>query len=271
MKAEKTGMFLIGKAPNHIEQTDLLDYFLYVFEFSWNTPIFEERKENLPQYFTEMAKQHYPDYETFSLAKQWWLYILIGMHDIAKDQETHYGIATVEHIIKKLPVMSESLLERQVNEVQHAFYDEIPDLLLVRPLELENLQNSTIKHDNHLPFFIQNKERFIAIFEKHLRQKDINREYFERFTMTSRKRLRKFSSFWEGYYEIFINYFVTLYDFRMPLEMESKEEEFDLLEEMTIQFLVASVNTKPRIEDAVDDIMVILKEFVEQNGKWDSN
>jgi hypothetical protein len=270
MTLQKTGMRLIGKAPTHIDESDLLDYFLYVFEFSWNCPVFEEKKATLDEYFIERAKSFYPDYESFSLSKQWWLYILIAMKDVTEDQQLKYGITTVDYLISRLPVVSERMLEDQINEIQNAFYDEIPDVMLVRPMELEVLENSTIQHDMHLPFFIENKEHFVKVFEKHLRQKDIDKEYFERFTMTNTKRLRKFSTFWEGYYEIFINYFISLYDFRMPQEMESIEEEYDLLEELVTLFLVASIINKPKIEEVVDEITEILKDFVAQNGKWDS-
>lgn len=270
MSVEKSGMRLIGKAPTHIEKNELLDYFLYVFEFSWNSPVFDEKKGILDKHFMETAKSFYPEYESFSLAKQWWLYVLIAMKEITEDEQLKYGIATVDYLLSRLGVLSENTLESQINEVQHAFYDEIPDVLLVRPLELEVLENSTIEHDVHLPFFVKNKDRFVHVFEKHLRQKDIDKEYFERFTMTNTKRLRKFSTFWEGYYEIFINYFVSLYDFRMPQEMDSIEEEYDLLEELVILFLVASVINKPKIEEVVDELTEILKEFVAQTGKWDS-
>lgn len=270
MTEQKSGMRLIGKAPAHVDKSDLLDYFLYVFEFSWSSVVFEEMKSSLGNFFADKAKEWYPGYESFSLERQWWLYTLIAMHEITKHEQLKFGEMTVEFLLSRLSDMPESLLEAQVNEVQHSFYDEVPDVLLVRPLEIEKLHNSTIDHDLYLPFFIVNKDRFVKVFEKHLRQKDMNKEYMERFTFTSKRHSRKFSTYWEGYYEMFINYFIALYDFRMPEEMESMEEEYDLLQELLILFFVGSVQSKPKIEDVVDELMEIMKDFVAQNGKWDS-
>jgi len=270
MELQRSGMKLIGQAPTHISQDLLLDYFLYTFEFSWNSPIFEEKKSKLDVEFKKKAQTLFPEYESFSVARQWWLYVLIAFQEITEHQELEYGKFTVSHILKRFPVLSETSLERQINEMQHAFYDEIPDILLVRPLELKVLKNSTVEHDLNLPFFIENKDRFLKILGKHLNQKDINKEYIERFVLTNKKRLRQFSTFWNGYYEIFINYLLSMYDFKMPEEMEDKEEEVELMQELVILFLVASVTNKAKIEDLSDEWTELLREFVDQNRKWDS-
>lgn len=262
----KPTLKLIGKAPTHIESEQLLDYFLYVFEFSWSSLVFDEKKDALVEFFTEQAKVWHPNYEEHSIEKRWWLYVLLALNEITEDQKVEYGKLTVQNLIKKLPTLSGDLLEKQVNEIQHAFYDEIPDILTVRPLELRTLENTTLEHDRYLPFFVDNKDHFVNLFKKHLRQKDISKEYFERFIMSSRKRLRQFSTYWDGYYEIFITYFISLYDFRMPQEIEDKEEEYDLLLEMVILFLVASVMDKPKIEDLADEMTEKLKELVDE--KW---
>lgn len=266
MTTKKSGMRLIGKAPTHIEKEDLLDYFLYAFEFSWNSPIFEDRKSKLDEVFKNKAESLFPDYESFSVERTWWLYVLIGLQEITYHQELEFGKETVDYLLKRFTALSEEALEQQINEIQHAFYDEIPDILLVRPLELKALQNSTIEHDKYLPFFIENHERMVKVIQKHLNQKDIDKDYFERFTMTNKKRLRKFSSFWNGYYEIFTNYFLSIYNFQMPLEPQEIEEELELIEEMIILFLVASVVNKPKIEPLAYDLTEILREFVEDFG-----
>lgn len=267
---KKRELQIIGKAPMDIEKESILSYFLHVFEFTWSTLAYENKRENLNAYFSEQANLLKPNHATLSAKKEWWLYILITFRDVALYNSLDYAVGTVENMIKRIDFMSEELLERQVNELQNAFYHEVPDILLMRPLEMERLSCSIAEADHFLLFFLQNKEKFVSILEKMLRQKDIKKDYYEEFMRTGKKINKEYSSFWNGYYEIFIHYFISLYDFFMPFQTESFEEERDSVEKMILSFFTTSVATKEKIEDVSDEFLLILEKFIREDGNWDS-
>lgn len=256
-------VLLIGKAPTHIEREDLLDYFLYVFEFSWNNVAHESKKEKLKEHFQTESLKYVADIDALTNAKLWWLYVLIALKDIAEEEEIEFGKETVLYFIHKLEKLTESQLEEYANEIQHGFYYELPEALVIRPLALVELGNKTAEKDPYLQFFFERKETIIKTLTKHLRQKDVDNAYFNSITLNNRKLTRKFSSFWDTYYEIFLNYFLSMYDFQMIQTELDESEEHDVLREMLFIFFVASIENKLKIEQLVDEFFDIMVDVLE--------
>lgn len=259
----------LGEAPEKVEKEDLLDYFLYVFEFSWTMDVYKDKKDHIKDFFTNTANQLFPQFHEFPVSKMWWSYALIAMREMTEYEGMVFGNKTVNYLIKKIPMYSNKLLTRQINELQLAFYHQVPEHLLIRPLECPNLDCDFEMYNVHYPFFLQNKKTLIKIFEKNLRQKDVDKHYLSRFSKESMKRLRQFSTFWNGYYELFVLYFVYLYHYQMMQAEYMDEKDFreeELVEEMVILFLTSSISSQERVEKTALEITEFLKDnFLKKN------
>jgi len=264
-------VLLVGKTPTHIEREDLLDYFLYVFEFSWNNVAHESKKSQLRKHFETESIKFVSDIHALPKEKLWWLYVLIALKDIAETDEVEYGKATILHFLNKIEKLSEEQLVEYANEIQHGFYYELPESLVIRPLELVALGNKMAEEDPYLKFFFEKKEEMIKALTKHLRQKDVDSGYFNNITLNDRKLTRKFSSFWDTYYEIFLNYFLSMYDFQMIQTEIDESEEHDVLREMLFIFFIASIENKLKIEPLIDDFFDIMVDILEVGWEEDED
>lgn len=256
---------LLGKAPTHVPEEELISYFLYAFEFAWNSPAFETRKNQLAPYFIQEAQSLVPAYDQLSLSKKWWLYVMIALRDITHDNDIKFGKETILYVIRQIERLSEEELELYVNDMQNAFYEEVPDILVIRPLELERLQNSILDEDPYLGFFLEQKEPILKVMKKYLKQKDVDKEYINHLTLNDKTILAKYTDFWNVYFEIFTNFFLSMYDFQMPYEKEDGVEEKDVVEEMIMIFFIASVNSKTKIEELTSELLEVILPIMEKS------
>jgi len=256
---------MLGKAPSHIEKENLLSYFLYVFEFSWNNPFHSSKKEKLREYFAQEALR-YANVEKEQAEKLWWLYILIAMRDMSKHYGYFFGYETIKHILQKFPNLSEENLEMDCNDIHYALMDRGEFIFMPRPLELQALQSTFLKTDPLLSFLLAKKEVVVKVFLKRLRQKDIDSSFIQKLTLGDKSLIRQFSSFWNVYFELFVHVFLEIYMQQMENEEFHevvKKRKREVIKNIVLVFCIKSILTKERIEKVIHDVSEILLPIVD--------
>lgn len=257
----------LGSTPVHIKKEDLLDYFLYTFELTWNHDNHSNIRQMKEDYVRE-ARQFQPNYENLELGQLWWFIVLIGLREVAKKEELLYTQSTIEHLLKKAHVLSEDKLFRYANEIHIPLYRDIPDALLMRYVEMERLSSDSLEKDPYARFFLPRRKEIVRVFKKHLNQKDLKAEYVEEYFSSDLKRLRKFSNFWDAFFDLFVYYFVTLYEFK-AFDHPDDTVEFEVMDELLIAFLITALNEEEgkTMEALSEDLLDILYEFIEFRRK----
>lgn len=251
---------MLGKAPSHIKKEDLLSYFLYVFEFSWNNPFYSSKKEKLREYFAQETLR-YSNVEKEQVERLWWLYILIAMRDMSKYYGYFFGYETIKHILRRFPYLSKEDLEMDCNDVHYALMDREEIIFIPRPLELQALQSAFLKTDPLLGFLLKKKEEVIHAFSKHLRQKDIDSSFIQKVTLGDKRLIRQFSSFWNVYFELFIHGFLEFYIPQMEnksFREASTNKKKKIIENIIFAFFTHTILTEERIEKVANRVSEIL-------------
>lgn len=256
-----TPINFLGKAPNHILPNDLLDYFLYTFEFAWTAPGFDAYRSNIKTHFEVNLKDLMGKHAELTLGQQWWGLILIALKDFAIEREFSYASKTIDLLLSNLSQLKEPELEQYANEINSGIYDEILDSISIRPLELEILKSDAMNSDKMLKFFLENKDRFLKIFNKHLIQRDIDKDYLRQFLFNEKKVDNKFSSFWRVFFEIYVGYSMSVLQYSLNSSQAKKMTVKELINKTNLVFLLASVLSKGKIEDLTQDLENIMKEF----------
>lgn len=257
----------LGTLPTHIEKQDLLDFFLYAFELTW-----EEQKKGdekkMKAYYDEEAKKFQPNYENLEHGQLWWLFVLLGLRELTIKEEIHYAQSTIEHLLKKAHRLSENTLFRYANEIHLPLFRDFPNAIILRYVEAERLDSISVEQDPYTKFFLSKRKDIVRIFKKHLKQKDLKEDYVEEYISSDLKRLRKFSTFWDAYFDIFVYYFATLYEFK-TFEHEDDRVEYEIMDELLIALLMNSLQEEEgALVDALsEDLLDILYEFIDYRRK----
>lgn len=249
----------LGEAPKHIDESNLLDYFLYVFEFTWTAEAFQNKKENIKNYFEEKLNNLLKE-NKISKEVQWWALVLFALRDLTEHLRYYYAVETINMLLNKISNLTEKELEYYCNDINNALDDEMCDILAIRPVEIKNLSSDAMENDILLSFLINNKDEFVKIFKKHLIQRDIDMTYIKEFMIIEYKTLRKFSDFWNMYYEIFLGYFLSVSDYvddyiRKNIHRDANIEQMlqqinteQAIKKINLAFFIASIKNKPKID-----------------------
>ncbi|MBP1308664.1 hypothetical protein JOD82_001684 [Paenibacillus sp. 1182] len=251
--------YILGMAPKHIQKEDVLQYFLYAFELSWSMPMFIDQKDKMMSFFVQEVEKEFLSFEDLSIEQTWWLCVFIAMREINKYYSSEFAVQTLSQLIRRIQRIEEGSLCRYANIFQAIMLEEHPDVLAIRPLELHALSNVFAESDKLLQFFIENKTHIVCVIKKHLIQQDLNDVYLNSVLMKDRRVLRKFSNIWNSFYELFIHFFIAVYDYKLsPLHM-GEEELKNAIGDLVLIFLVNGVSNKRKIDELHDELSLIVQ------------
>jgi hypothetical protein len=259
--------YILGKAPLHVGKKDILPYFLYAYELTWSMPMFIEKKDSMISYLELEVKKEYLEINDLCLEKRWWLYVLIAMRDISIYHRIEFSVQTINHIIRNIFKISEKSLCNYINSIHSIMVEEIPDVLQIRPNEVKTLGNSLVDTDDSLQFFLEKKDIIIKVFKKHLIQRDLNKEYYDTIFMKDRRILRKFSDVWNAFFELFVHFFITVYDYKLSPKNMKLEKLEKAIEDLILVFVVSSIANKEKIDAFHIELSEIVKEISKVSSK----
>ncbi|MFF2531450.1 hypothetical protein ACFVS2_21320 [Brevibacillus sp. NPDC058079] len=255
--------YVLGQAPNHIEQTDILPYFVYAYELSWTLPMFIDKKDRMISYLQTEVENESIDIDKLSNEKRWWLYSLITMREIAKYHEVEFAQQTIQHVISRIQFIPQDYLLRYANIIQYVMLRELPDVLVIRPLEFQAVKSEIANTDESVQFILGKKDALIKVIKKHLIQRDLQKEYFDGMLMKDRSIMRKFSNMWNAYFEVFMHSFIATYDYSLSPENMNVEELDKAISDIVLIFLVTSIENKEKIDDLHVELYEIMKDIAE--------
>ncbi|MDF2879538.1 MAG: hypothetical protein K0R54_95 [Clostridiaceae bacterium] len=261
----------LGEAPKYKEEKDILNYFLYVFEFNWTLPAFEQYQANIREHFEFELNKILNTNKELSNEKQWWGLILIALRDISIEAEFHYAVEIINKIFKSIKITSEDSLKESANKINSALFSEIPDVLWIRPLELVALNSDALTNDNAMNYLLENTEAIKKIFTKNLTQKDVNMEYMNNLLINGKKFDLKYADFWSIYFEVFILYFISIYDFLQYSDKLNHKEQIEhiaeLLKKTNLVFFVASIKNKIKIDKVNNEVTELVVPFMQKDNE----
>ena len=252
--------YLIGKAPQHVEQEDLFNYFLYAYELTWRNmkdKTVEARREKIDA----VARNILLNYETMETDRQWWLFHLISYNQLLADTDFEYMKNTVNYLLGKFERIPTSLLEFYVNEIQFILYNDNILSLSARPTELQNLQSSLSETDHYLVHFLNYQETAVSIFKKYLTEEDCNEDFIRNVVILSPELTAKYSSYWDAVYEALTVFLLTLIDMFAPSELlEGLAEEE--VSQYYVTLMTSQLTNLTDNKDALEKIIVELLPIV---------
>lgn len=259
----------IGIAPTNIKEEDLMDYFLYIFEFVWSSPIFDEHRGDLGKYFEKHLAEITEKNVNLSFQKKWWALVLIALRDISDAEDFLFSIETINFILKSIQSLKEEELEEYANNINHTLYEQMPDVLAIRPLELDTLKSDAVKDDDVLMYLLGKEAQIVKIISKSLKQKDINIDYLCEVLLNNKKITSKFSTFWRAYYESFIGYSLSIFSILSDnIEtVRGQAQIVEALKQSNLMFFTSSIFEKEKAEKVNNEIFNVLKSFYEEKFK----
>ncbi|WPS85373.1 hypothetical protein SMD22_01725 (plasmid) [Brevibacillus halotolerans] len=257
--------FLLGQAPKHIEKADILPFFVYAYEFTWTLPMFIEKKDRMLTYLQEEIERESIDINDLSTERRWWLFVLIAMREIAKYHSAEFAMQTVQYVLSRIMHIPEQSLLHYANIIQSVMIREIPDVLIIRPLELQTVKSVFEYTDELVQFLLAKKNDFLKVIKKHLIQRDLQKEYLDGILIKDRNIMRKFSNMWNVYFEVFIQFFVSVYDYRLSPEKMGAEDLDKAINELILIFLIASVENKEKIDNLHSELHDIMRGIAERS------
>lgn len=253
--------FVLGKAPTHIAKEDLLSYFVYAYELSWTLPMFRSKKDKMMEFIEQEIKKESIDTDALSVEKQWWLFVFITFREMLTYHSAEFAFQTVQHLIRQMSSASEESLCLYANMVHSIMMKDLPDVLVVRPLEMKPIQTILAESDLSVVFFMDRHEAIVKVIRKHINQKDLKLSYFGELLMKDRSILRKFSNIYNVYFEVLMHFFISTYDYKMSPQEMTPEVLEKAISDLVLLFVAASVETKPKIEGLHKDLFEIVKEI----------
>lgn len=247
---ETKKLLFLGKTPTHIHQEQILDYFLYTFEFVWTAPTYGQYRENIRGHFKglidEVKSKHEPE---LTIGQEWWSLVLLALKDLAGAENFSYSTKTIQFLLDKITSLSDEELEEYANAINNIFYDEMPDVLSLRPLEIEELRSDASKNDKFLAYFLERRDRIQSIFEDMLVREDIEMMYMNELAVNEHGVNEQFTDFWNTYFEIFTGFSISM--FAMASQAPQKDKAFreQVLKEVNLVFLIASVKNNSKIDE----------------------
>ncbi|PLS19653.1 hypothetical protein CVD28_04350 [Bacillus sp. M6-12] len=239
----------LGETPTHIEQEKVLDYFLYTFEFIWTAPAYDIYKDSIPVHFKNLldelkARQEQP----LTLGQEWWALVLLALKDLAEAEKYAYPTETIQFILNRIHTLTDSELEDYCNSINNAFYDEMPDVLSIRPLEVQKVHSDAYQNDFVLAYFLDKKEAFLNVFQKHMKEKDIEKMYINQLTVNKKEINEQFTDFWNTYFEIYTGFSISMYDMVSQHPQKTLEYREQVLKEVNLVFLIASLKNNAKMD-----------------------
>ncbi|WCK56959.1 hypothetical protein PP175_27600 (plasmid) [Aneurinibacillus sp. Ricciae_BoGa-3] len=243
----------LGEAPQHIKEEDLLDYFLYTFEMVWVAPVFDGYRNKIRTHFEELLTKLRKRHPHLSVQKQWWSLVLIALQDFAEKDSFPYAHQTIGKLLNSLDEMNEEELTDYCNDINHSFSNELPEVIGIRPSEVENLQSDSYQNDYPLAYLLDRKDKFITLFAQHLEQKDIKPLFIGRVTVKEINR-EKFTDFWKTYFDIFVGYSLSMLEMMNQSTTVTEEEIQSFVRQSNMVFLINSVKNVSKIDKLNSDI-----------------
>lgn len=259
MYESKKSRFL-GDTPTHISKGQLFDYFLYTFEFLWTSPTYDTYKESISVHFKRRLdalkdKQEKP----LTIGQEWWALVFFALKDLAESERYAYSTETIQFIINRIHILSDDELENYANSINDVLYDEVPDILVIRPLEVEKLNSDAYQKGKVLAYFLERKEEFLLTFKKHLEEKDIEKMYINQLALNDKAINEPFTDLWRSYFEMFTGYSIAMFDMVLKLPQQTEEFKEQLLKEVNLVFLIASVKNSSKIDAINSELTELLR------------
>lgn len=255
---EKKEKFL-GETPKNINEENLLNYFLYVYEFNWSSPVFENNRNNIEEFFRASLKQVEEKLSNqIDVNKKWWVLNLIALREYAKHENLHYSLNVINSLLSKIDKLTLLELEEYTNLIQSSYVKEIFDIFTVRPLVMKTLGSSVLDEDIELNKMLDNSDKFIRIFKKHLLQKDINKKYIDEILINKKCVTKEFCGFWDKYFELYCGIVLELVDLFAISTNEVKCNQKDRIRDLSEIFLKTTVLKEDKIKKLNDDLVEVL-------------
>lgn len=261
MKKYDTLEFVLGKVPTHIDKSEMMSYFVHAYELTWTLPVFDKKKDIMIDFLEEQIHKEKIDVESLSGEKFWWLLVFFIHREILFYHSAEFAFQTVQHVIRHISSTSEESLCIYANMVHSIMMKDVPDVMVVRPMEMKAVQTVLAEVDPSVIFFMERHERFVKAIKKHLNQKDLKQSYFNELLMKDRSILRKYSNIYNVYFEVFMHFFISTYDYKMSPKEMTPEALDKAISDLVLIFVAASVDTKPKIEGLHKDLFDIVKEI----------
>ncbi|WCF11442.1 hypothetical protein NDS46_31285 (plasmid) [Paenibacillus thiaminolyticus] len=252
--------FFLGKAPIHINKEDMLSYFVYAYEFTWTYPMFLENKDRIIEFIQERINEEFIDIQSLSGDQRWWLFVFITMREILSYYSAEYGFQTVQYLIQKIHLTSTDSLCLYANIIHYIMMNSIPDVLVLRPLEMKAVQTALSDVDQYVDFFMDKQDALIEVIRKNVNQKDFKKGYLDEILMKDRSILRKYSNMYNAYFEVFMHFFISVFDYKIAPEKMSREDLEKAISELVLLFVATSVE-KPKVEALHRDLFGIVKDI----------
>lgn len=197
MKKIKT----LSEFPSHIKENDLVDYFMYLYSFSFPR---EPQKRDISGYREYMNNRYEQMKNLFSPEKTWWLMTFIYMRDILILEGSDYGIETVNFLISQCENIDISTLSEYAEKINQSMQEIYPNALKLRPT-VEGVVSQHIDTENkEIKKLVRNRRKIISMMAESFEKEYVNKDFRDLFIYQPEDLMYKFSSFWEVYYDILL-------------------------------------------------------------------
>lgn len=256
MNYASTPNHYLGK-PNFKESSiDLVEYFMYIFEFIWVSEAFDSYRPHIKERLEGMLEQVKSQYHNeLPLEKQWWILILLVLRDLATHSQFSYSVHAINYVFHHLEEISVEELEDYANTINDSFSTEIMDYLSVRPLEMRTMQSDVYNQDIQMQFFLNKKETLLSIFQSFVEEKDIDKSYISKYASNPKEITQKYTTFWNLFFEIYTGFSLSVYDVQQEAS-PMKEKELEEILRQTNQVFLTSVLHKQKVIDALNEKLI---------------
>lgn len=253
---------LLGKYPSHIPEADLLDYFVHTFEMTWTSPVYEKVDTSIKQYLHTLILS-LSEKQNISKEQTWWALVLFVLKDFCMEDKFLYAVETINMLLNKISKLSSIELEEYCNEIDNAVSLELSSALVVRPLEVTNLNTDVTDIDIVLKKLLDNKAKLLDIFSKSLNKNDINTQHIDAYMFNDVKIRSKFFSFWETYLELFICHYLSMHEkFETSPQSENLNMHCKQILNNRFTFFKLSIKNKAKIAGLNEQITQILEQSI---------
>ena len=257
---ESRKILFLGQTPTHIKKEQILDYFLYTFEFVWTAPTYEQHRDNIRGHFKGLLDEVKAKHEQeLTIGQEWWSLVLLSLKDLAGAENFSYSTKTIQFLLDKITTLSNEELEDYANSINNIFYDEMPDVLSLRPLEVEVLRSDASKNDKFLAYFLDRREAFQSVFETMLEREDIEMMYMNELAVNEEGINEQFTDFWNTYFEIFTGFSISMFDVASQAPQKDRAFREQVLKEVNLVFLIASVKNNSKIDELNEKLCELLR------------
>jgi hypothetical protein len=249
----------IGLTPTHVPQEQLLDYFLYSFEFVWTAPVFDTYKHSIRGHFKGLLEELKGRQEKpFTIGQEWWSLVLLALKDLAHTEKYSFSTETIQFLLNSVHTLTDVELEDYANSINNIFFAEMPDVMSLRPLEISPLSSDASKNDHVIAYFLEHKDAFLEVFTRILTEADIEKMYINELTMNEDGISEAFTTFWNVYYEIFTGFSISMFDMVKQTPENEKAYREQVLREVNLVFLIASVKNNTKIDKLNDELTKLI-------------